>query len=229
MELPRYSIPSLRVVTARVWERAVAFVQRAGTLIFATSVLIWAAAYFPATNPKVHQLESRIEQLESRPEDATEAEVQTLIEEKQRLQADQIRSSFLGRLGQTIEPAIRPLGWDWRIGVGVLASFPAREVIVATLGTIYSLGGDVDSENQPLQATLQQSRWPDGRPVYTLPVALSIMVFFALCAQCAATLLVIRRETNSWRWPVFTFLYMTTLAYIGAWLTYQLGTAWLGS
>jgi ferrous iron transport protein B len=229
MELPRYTIPSLRVVAARVWERAVAFVQRAGTLIFATSVLIWAAAYFPATNPKVHQLEAKIEQLESQPKDASEAEVQTLMEEKQRLQADQIRNSFLGRLGQSIEPAIRPLGWDWRIGVGVLASFPAREVIVATLGTIYSLGGDVDSENQPLQATLQQARWPDGRPVYTLPVALSIMVFFALCAQCAATLLVIRRETNSWRWPLFTFLYMTTLAYIGAWLTYQLGTAWLGT
>ncbi|MCA9134962.1 MAG: ferrous iron transport protein B, partial [Planctomycetales bacterium] len=123
-----------------------------------------------------------------------------------------------------IAPLVEPLGWDWRIGVGVIASFPAREVIIATLGTIYSLGGEVDAEDAGLQAALARSRWPDGRPVYTLPVALSIMVFFALCAQCAATLLVIKRETNSWRWPIFTFVYMTGLAYLGALVTYQLAS-----
>ncbi|RMF37344.1 MAG: ferrous iron transport protein B, partial [Planctomycetota bacterium] len=99
-------------------------------------------------------------------------------------------------------------------------------VIIATLGTIYSLGGDVDEEDPGLQAAIRSARWPDGRPVYTLPVAFSIMVFFALCAQCAATLMVIRRETNSWRWPIFAFVYMTALAYLGALLTYQIGT-WL--
>jgi ferrous iron transport protein B len=119
---------------------------------------------------------------------------------------------------------VKPLGWDWRIGVGVIASFPAREVVVATLGTIYSLGSEaVESEDGEgsLSAALSAAKWPDGRPVYTLPVALSIMVFFALCAQCGATLMVIKRETNSWRWPIFTFTYMTTLAYIGAWIVYQ--------
>jgi len=122
---------------------------------------------------------------------------------------------------------VTPLGWDWRIGVAVIASFPAREVVIATLGTIYSLGGDVDEESQGLRSTLQAAEWPDGRPVYNLPVALSLMVFFALCAQCASTLMIIRRETNSWRWATFSFVYMTALAYAGAWIVYQAGIRWL--
>jgi ferrous iron transport protein B len=105
----------------------------------------------------------------------------------------------------------------------VIASFPAREVIIATLGTIYSLGKDVDEENAQLQEILKQETLPSGKPVFTLPVALSIMVFFALCAQCASTLMVIKRETNSWSWAAFTFFYMTTLAYLAAFVVYQVG------
>ena len=141
--------------------------------------------------------------------------------------ASLLEQSYLGRVGKLIEPAVRPLGWDWRIGVGVLASFPAREVIVATLGTIYSLGGDVDESDTGLQQALRDSKWADGRPVYSIPVALSIMVFFALCAQCASTLLVIRRETNSWGWSIFTFTYMTTLAYVAAFAVYRVSAWWM--
>jgi ferrous iron transport protein B len=109
-----------------------------------------------------------------------------------------------------------------------LASFPAREVVVATLGIIYNLGEDLDLENQAdanrLQTTLANAHWEGtDRPVFNVPVALSIMVFFALCAQCASTLVIIKRETNSWRWPLFTFVYMTALAYVAALVTYQLG------
>ena len=123
---------------------------------------------------------------------------------------------------------MRPLGWDWRIGCAVIASFPAREVVMGVLGVIYHLGADVDvgseGDQSRLREQLRAAEWDDtGLPVYNLPVALSIMVFFALCAQCAATLAVIRRETNSWRWPAFTFAYMTTLAYVGALITYQIG------
>ena len=109
--------------------------------------------------------------------------------------------------------------------MGAIASFPAREVIIATLGTIYSLGSDVETDepDQSLMAELKASRRPDGSKVFNVPVALSIMVFFALCAQCAATLMTIRRETNSWRWPAFTFGYMTALAYVAAFITYQVG------
>lgn len=143
------------------------------------------------------------------------------------------RHSILGRLGQVIEPAVAPLGWDWHIGCAVLASLPAREVVVATLGVVYGLEKDIDPDSaegfSQLQARLRNATWEGtDRPVFTIPVALSLMVFYALCAQCAATLAVIRRETNSWRWPLFTFTYMTVLAYFGALITYQLGT-WLSA
>jgi len=132
-----------------------------------------------------------------------------------------LRQSILGRMGAWIEPVVRPLGWDWRIGMAAIAAFPAREVVIATMGTIYNLGDDQDETSEGLRAKLQSAAWPDGRKVYNLPVALSIMVFFALCCQCGATLATIKRETNSWRWPVFTFTYMTTLAYLAALVTYQ--------
>ena len=129
-------------------------------------------------------------------------------------------------MGKFIEPAVEPLGWDWRIGMAALASFPAREVMVGTLGIIFSEGeGESDDEEyrDQLGKTLENTTW-DGQPerkVFTVPVALSVLVFFALCCQCASTLAVIRRETNSWRWPAFTFAYMTVLAYVGALVVYQ--------
>ncbi len=228
MELPSYKLPSPKVVFYRVWERGQAFLGRAGSLIFCTAVLVWAAGYFPGDHTEVHQLARSIELRESQVSNETDSELATLRAEERRSNGLLIKGSFLGQAGQAIEPAVKPLGWDWRIGVGVIASFPAREVIIATLGTIYSLGGDVDEQDGSLKEALASSRWEDGRPVYTLPVALSIMVFFALCAQCAATLMVIRRETNSWRWPIFTFVYMTTLAYVGSFITYNVATWVLG-
>ncbi len=147
------------------------------------------------------------------------------------VEAEWKRQSYLGRLGRAIEPAVRPLGWDWRIGVAALASFPAREVVVGTLGVIYKAGkveaddlrGEEDFSENDLAKALQSAEWDDqpGRRVFTVPVALSLMVFFALCCQCASTLAVIRRETRSWLWPAFTFTYMTALAYVGALLVYQ--------
>lgn len=221
MELPSYKWPSWQVVLQRVWERGQAFVVRAGSLIFLLSILIWAAGYFPGDHTALDKLTAQIESL---PEDSPVAQVEPLLAERQALSASLIENSFLGRAGHAIEPLVRPLGWDWKIGVGVLASFPAREVIVSTLGTIYSLGGDVEAEDEGLRSALRGATWPDGRPVFTLPVALSIMVFFALCAQCAATLMIIRRETNSWWWPLFTFVYMTGLAYVAALVVFQVGS-----
>lgn len=234
MELPSYKWPSFRIVAARVYDRSKAFVIRAGTLIFATTVLVWAAGYFPADHTELHQLESQIENTEiriaqlERQNDQDEAklasaELSDLLEKQNQLSSGLIEASILGKVGHAIEPAVEPLGWDWKIGVGVIASFPAREVIIATLGTIYSLGGDVGEDDPGLMEQLRAAKHEDGTPVFNLAVACSIMVFFALCAQCAATLMVIRRETNSWRWPIFTFGYMTALAYIGALITYQIG------
>jgi ferrous iron transport protein B len=233
MELPSYKVPSLRVVLHRAYERGKAFVTRAGTLIFATSILVWAAGYFPGDH---RELDAIVAQIESRqaarddpaaastPDAGTSASIDGLVARRNELSGRLIETSYLGRLGHAIEPAVRPLGWDWRIGVGAIASFPAREVIIATLGTIYSLGRDVDEHDEGLASAMRSAVRPDGRPVYNVPVALSIMVFFALCAQCAGTLMTIKRETDRWIWPVFTFVYMTTLAYLGALVTYQVGS-----
>ena len=248
MELPSMKWPSARVVLHRVYDRARSFVVRAGTLIFATIILVWAAGYFPSDHTNYHQLTTQVEQLEEELDEDreeltelaksndsaeekvselkdsirdTESKLSELRDERILLGGELIETSFLGIGGKAVEPVVRPLGWDWKIGVGAIASFPAREVIIATLGTIYSLGGDVDEEDEGLMGAMKSSKWPDGRPVYTTAVALSIMVFFALCAQCGATLAVIRRETNSWRWPIFTFAYMTILAYVCALITFQ--------
>jgi ferrous iron transport protein B len=223
LELPDYRVPSVRVVLERVWESGQSFLARAGTLIFATSVLVWAGGSFPGDQRERYELTAKLEALEASGTDPESAEITGLTEKLNQVNGDLLRGSVLGRIGQSIEPIFKPLGWDWRIGVGVLASFPAREVVIATLGTIYSLGGDVSEEDEGLRGTLMAATWPDGSPVFSIPVALSIMVFFALCAQCVSTLMVIRRETNSWRWPVFSFVYMTALAWLGAFLTYQIG------
>ncbi len=227
MELPSYKWPSPSVVFFRMADRGWSFVRRAGTLILAVSVLVWAAAYYPHNAAEVSQtlaprraaLEAQLARL---PDDAAGREPleQQLTDLDHHIAAAYQRDSILGRTGRAIEPAVRPLGWDWRIGCAAIASFPAREVVMEALGVIYNLGGELDvgeqADQERLGARMRAAVWDDtGEPVYNIPVALSIMVFFALCAQCAATLVIIRRETNSWRWPAFTFVYMTTLAYLG--------------
>jgi ferrous iron transport protein B len=236
MEMPSYKWPSPRTVALRVTERAWIFLRTAGSLILAISIVVWAAAYYPH-NPSVvrdelQQKEALDAQAKAAPDDALRADLEAKAEQlNNEIAAKYQQHSILGWMGKAIEPAVRPLGWDWRIGCAVIASFPAREVVVATLGVVYGLGEKFetksDESRRALGARLQHAVW-DGtaRPVFTLPVALSIMVFFALCCQCAATLAVIRRETNSWRWPAFAFSYMTGLAYVGAFITYQVGT-WL--
>jgi len=224
LEMPSYKWPSWRVVLSQVWEQVRSFAVRAGTLIFATSILLWAAAYFPSDHREENQLVAKLEAIDQQalqPENENVEAISTRINE---LRASSIEQSFLGRFGRSIEPVFHAVGWDWKIGVGVIASFPAREVIIATLGTIYSLGGDVDEGSDTLAEQLRASKWPDGRPVFTWVTAMSIMVFFALCAQCAATLVAIKRETITWFWPVFTFVYMTTLAYFSAMLVYVVGS-----
>jgi ferrous iron transport protein B len=242
MELPGYKLPGLNIVLYRMLERGWSFVQRAGTLIFAVSVVVWAAAYYPRDIERVApelvkrqadaalavaRLEAREAELGDRPQTAPgdlETARQELEVADDLLAGAMLRNSYLGRLGQWIEPVVKPLGWDWRIGCAALASFPAREVVVATLGVIYNLGADEDEESESLRETLRSATW-DGSttPLFNVPVALSIMVFFALCAQCASTLAVIKRETNSWRWPAFTFVYMTSLAYVASLAVYQIG------
>src|SRR5690606_21287268 len=158
------------------------------------------------------------------PADEAEALQEELAGIENRSEMEQKRQSFLGRAGHFIEPVVEPLGWDWRIGTAAIASFPAREGVLAALGVIFGVGGGVaEGAGEARLRDAMRSATRDGtdRPLFTVPVALSIMVFFALSAQCVSTWAVIRRETNSWLWPAFSFTYMTTLAYLGALLTYQ--------
>ncbi|MBI5155255.1 ferrous iron transport protein B, partial [Candidatus Poribacteria bacterium] len=229
MELPPYKMPQWRTVLHRMIERGGAFLRRAGTIIFAVAIIVWAATYYPRPASVAEGVEAEFAAKFSALEPTDAAGRQALEAERSNaLDGAYLRQSFLGRMGRFIEPAVEPLGWDWKIGMAALASFPAREVIIATLGVIYDIGGAADEESADLRSKLQNAAYSDGRPVFTVAVALSIMVFFALCAQCAATLAIIKRETNSWRWPVFTFAYMTGLAYVGAMLTYQVASRLIG-
>lgn len=236
MELPSYKLPGLWVVLHRMLEQGWAFVYRAGTLILAVSILVWALAYYPRDDARidpallVRQAELQ-QQLEASPaaDQSASPAASELATIDNRIAAAHLENSYLGRMGKAIEPLVRPLGWDWRIGCAAIASFPAREVVVATLGVIYNLGEGQDEGSDELKDTLRAATWAGtDRPVFNVPVALSIMVFFALCAQCASTLAVMRRETGTWRWPALTFVYMTTLAYVAALVTYQVGM-WIGS
>lgn len=236
MELPSYKLPGMGIVLYRMLDRGWSFVRRAGTLIFAVTIVVWAAGYYPRNPENIDaalftaqaQLKTEIGSLDGNNLRETEARGEHLRVELARVEGriagQYLRYSLLGRLGQFVEPVVKPLGWDWRIGCAAIASLPAREVVIATLGVIYNLGEDESESSETLAQTLKKATWEEsGRLVFNTPVALSIMVFFALCAQCASTLAVMRRETNSWRWPAFTFVYMTVLAYLGALATYQLG------
>ncbi|MCA9244306.1 MAG: ferrous iron transport protein B [Phycisphaerales bacterium] len=212
LELPSYKWPRPRAIWARMWAAGRGFVVRAGTIILAVNLMVWALAYFP------HSPETR-----ARVEATATAESWDAERFDHELAGAYQRDSYLGRMGRTIEPLVRPIGWDWRIGMAVIASFPAREVVVSTLGTIYNLGANENEASAPLQQALKDARWPGGRPVFTIPVGLSIMVFFALCAQCSSTLVVIGRETQSWLWPIVSFVAMTAMAWMAAWMTSTLG------
>jgi len=232
MELPPYRRPNLKTVMHRMIERGREFVVRAGTVILAVSIIIWALTYYPrpasvaeSVTTSFAEARALVEAMEEG-DARTEALAELDAQEEGAVSGAYLRQSYLGRFGRTLEPVVTPLGWDWRLGMAVLASFPAREVVIATLGIIFDVS-DADAESVDLRDRLQVATWPDGRRLFTLPVALGVMVFFALCAQCAATLAVIRRETNSWRWPLFAFAYMTALAYIGAFATYQVASWWV--
>lgn len=234
MEMPPYEWPSARAVFMRVVERGWIFVRTAGTVILGVSIVVWAALYYPRPAaieapfaPRREMLQLSLDKLP--PNAAAREKLEAnLARLNAQIDAAYQRQSILARLGRAIEPVVRPLGWDWRIGSAVLASFPQREAVVATLSVIFSpeqTGEPADADS--LADRLRNATWEGtDRPLFTLPVALSLMVFYALCAQCAATLAVIGRESGGWRWPLFTFGYLTTLAYFGALLTYQFGT-WL--
>jgi ferrous iron transport protein B len=221
LALPEFRLPNVRTVAMQLLGRVRVFLRRAGTVIFAVAVVVWALAYFPRSPAIEGERADALAVATASLQDAALDERIAAIDND--AAAAHLAQSWLGRMGHVVEPAFRPLGWDWRVASAVIAGFPAREVVVAVLGTIYAVGGEADDET--LAGRLKAAEHPDGSPVFTLPMVLGLLLFYAWCLQCAATLAVIRRETNSWRWPVFAWGYMTALGYGGALLLYQLGTA----
>lgn len=222
IELPPYRLPNLRSVALRLLERGKVFLVRAGTVIFAVAVVIWALAYFP--RPEATAALYEAQRTEARATLGGEVLGQRLRQIDNAEIAANMEGSYLGRMGQFVAPLFVPLGWDWKVSAAVIAGFPAREVVVAVLGTIYAVGSDVNESDDALIERLQGATWPDGRKVFTLPMAIGMLIFYAFCLQCAATIVMIRRETASWGWAGFAWAYMTGMGYLGALLAYQLGS-----
>ena len=227
LELPPYRRPHLRSTYYRVRDAAAKFLVRSGTIIFALSIVVWAMTYFPRPESVRVAIEHRYAPGIAAARTSGDSAVQLLTRERdRRISAAFLEQSYLGRAGRTVQPLFAPLGYDWKITVGILGAFPAREVIIATLGIIYSVG-DADEHSSDLRETMRKEKRPDGTAVFTPLTAISIMVFFALCCQCLSTVVTVQRETRSWGWAAFLFTYMTVLAYLVSAAVYQ-GGRWLG-
>lgn len=248
MELPPYRLPQPRYLWRRMVERARLFVVRAGTIIFVLSLVLWVLASYPkvdvppdlaarsAASAEASQQARenlvRIDRADKAELEASRrASIQSALDAadadgrtaQNEIAGYRVRNSFLGQFGHLLEPIMRPLGFDWKISAGIVASFAAREVIVSALATIYSAGADATEESLSLRDALQADRYPDGRPVFTTLVAVSLMVFFVFSLQCMSTLAIARRELNSWLWPAVMWGYMFVLAYVFSFAVYQGG------
>ena len=235
MELPPYRRPLVRTVARHVWDRAKLFLTQAGTIILAINIVLWFLVSYPKNSDSKRAFDARravIAASTNLPSiAATPTKEQTV--QLARLDAEErgelLRQSFAGRMGRMLEPLIAPLGFDWKIGIGIVSSFAAREVFVSTMSQVYNVGEDSpdDEGATRLVAVLHQQTRPDGTPLYTALLGITLMVFYVFALQCASTVAIVRRETNSWRWPLFQWLYMCALAWTLAFLTWH-GGRWLG-
>lgn len=234
MELPPYKRPLFRMVLRHMWDRSRVFLRQAGTVILGINIILWFLATYPRSSAIEQDFANRRAALAAVGA-TTDAAVQPSLSEKElstrlaELESDyagaKLRNSFAGRLGRLIEPLIAPLGFDWKMGIGIITSFAAREVFVSTMSTVYSVAqGDTEADGvSGVVRTLKAQTRPDGTPAYSTVTGLSLMVFYVFALQCVSTVAVVRRETNSWRWPLFQWFYLGTLAWTMAFLTQFLG------
>jgi ferrous iron transport protein B len=212
LEMPPYRMPHWKSVVRSLAERGQQFLSEAGTKILACSLLMWALLYFPrptAPEPVAEPAAAATTELADPGDEARASE--------------QLADSYGGKLGRAIEPLIAPLGFDWKTGIGLVGAFAAREVFVSTMGVVYGIEGDVDETSEPLRDKLRDERRPDGSRVFTPLSCLSLMVFFAIACQCMSTLAVVKRESGSWRWPIFLFGYTLVLAWLASFAVFQGG------
>jgi ferrous iron transport protein B len=244
LEMPTYKLPQASQIARQVWTNTWAFLTKAGTTIFCLSVILWAMTYYPrlpqqqvdavtaqaiAFSPTYFSgvtdgtaADNAKAQADAKAK--TEAEREARVQEA--VDSEQLRHSLAGRLGHLMEPAIRPLGYDWKMGIGLVGAFAAREVFVSTMAITYGAGNGDDTLD--LSTAMQKDTYSTGsragQPVWTPLVAISLLVWFVLAMQCMSTLAVVRRETGGWGWPMFMLVYMTGLAYVISLAVYQLGS-----
>jgi ferrous iron transport protein B len=228
MELPPYKRPLLKIVLRHMWDRSRLFLRRAGTVILGINILLWFMASYPRHAGVEQQFAAQRAALQKSPgqTQAGPKEQSKALEQIDIAQAGaRLRGSFAGQAGRLLQPLIAPLGFDWKMGIGIVSSFAAREVFVSTMSIVYNVaeGTDEDTHTKDLAQVLRQQKRPDGTPVYTTLTAITLMVFYVLALQCVSTVAVVRRETNSWKWPLFQWVYMGVLAWVFAFVTYQGG------
>lgn len=215
MELPVYRAPRWKNVGTTMIEKAKIFVTDAGKVIMVISVILWALASYGPSG----KMDAVHKEYEAQIAATTDS---AAIEQLNRdFSSAKLANSYAGILGHAIEPVVKPLGYDWKIGIALITSFAAREVFVGTMATLYSVG-DTEDSDATLREKMAMAKWPDGRPVYTLATGLSLMIFYAFAMQCMSTLAIVKRETKSWKYPVIQFVYMTLLAYVCSWGVFHL-------
>jgi ferrous iron transport protein B len=218
LELPGYKMPSLRTAALMTFDRASVFIKNAGTIILLISIALWTLATYPKSAPPPEAVALRQQAVQMTGEQAAELQAKADV----LISHDALANSAAGRVGRWIEPVLRPLGFDWQIGIGIISSFAAREVIVSTLAVIYGVGEDVAEKNpDSLYDSLRKAERSDGRKVFTTATCASLLVFYVLAMQCLSTQAITRRETDSLKWPVFQLVYMTVLAYTASFLVFQ--------
>ncbi len=220
LELPVYRMPRPFNVARATWQRVRRFLVDAGTIILALTIVLWGLLNYPRNAESVARFEAMRAATAAIEDESAKTEQLAAIDAEE--SGDRLRNSVAGKVGHVIEPAIQPLGFDWKIGVGILGAFAAREVFVSTLGLVYDVQ-EATEETPSLKDALKQAKHADGRPVFTPLAGVSLMVFFVLAAQCMSTLAVVKRESGSWKWAGFMFAYMSGLAYVVTLLVYQGG------
>ena len=213
IEMPNYKLPLLKNVLITVFEKTKSFVVEAGRIILAISILLWLMASF-GPGKEFNQAEEII---------MSKAKVESFSAEEleNKIASYKLEHSFIGILGKSIEPAIAPLGFDWKIGIALISSFAAREVFVGTLATIYSVGSD---QEETIKNRMKAERKPDGSLLFDLPTGISLMLFYAFALQCMSTLAIVKKETNGWKWPLIQLFSMTLIAYLSSLIIYQILT-----
>ncbi len=232
MELPAYKRPVVTAVLRQMWDRSRLFLRRAGTVILGINIILWFLATYPKSNSVVEEFAAKRAAVLQGVTDSTRppTEIKSRLDLLQREEAgEKLRHSMAGHLGRWIEPAIAPLGFDWKIGIGIVASFAAREVFVSTMSVVYNVGDfeDDNAATASLAQSMREQRRVDGTPLYTALTGITLMVFYVFALQCVSTVVVVRRETGGWKWPVFQWLYMGLLAWVLAFITWH-GGRWLG-